>query len=80
MLDKPVVRFNALTFGVFGLASLVFGVAGLGAAAILCAIFNLLLAIVFFLSNKSRKAKTALLVGGVLFVIGFGLCSGYWFA
>jgi hypothetical protein len=76
-LNKNVIQWNAVAFGIFGLLSLVFGLPGLGAMAILFAAINLLSSLIYLLSKQYQKLQTSLLISGVLFLIGFGLCSAF---
>jgi hypothetical protein len=75
MLDKGVVKYNAIAFGICGLLSLAFGFTGLGTMSIIFAFINIFLALIFFLSKQNGKGKSCLLVGGCLLLIGFALCS-----
>jgi uncharacterized MnhB-related membrane protein len=78
-LNKKVVQGNAVGFGFFGLLSLVFGLSGLGAVAVIFGVINLFLSLIFFLTKENDKAMTCMLIGAALLVIGFGLCSSFHF-
>lgn len=77
MLNKKVIRWNAIFFGILGLLSLVFGLTGLGAMAIIFGGVNLVTALINFIVKQNSTAKTCLLVGGCLFLLGFALCSTF---
>ena len=77
MLDKKVIQWNAIFFGVLGLLSLVFGLTGLGAMAIIFAAVNLFTSLIYFIVKRNDKGKTCLLIGGCLLLLGFALCSGF---
>lgn len=77
MLEKQVLKYNAIFFAVFGALSLVFGLTGLGAMAIIFAVINLFTSLILFSLKKNDKAKTCLLVGGCLLLVGFALCSSF---
>lgn len=78
-LNKKIVLGNAVGFGFFGLLSLVFGLSGLGAVAVIFGGINLFISLIFFLDKEKDKAMTCMLIGAVLFLIGFGLCSSFHF-
>ena len=69
MLNKKVIRWNARFFGILGLLSLVFGLTGLGAMAIIFGGVNILAALINFIVKKNKAAKTCMLVGGCLFLL-----------
>jgi hypothetical protein len=77
MLDKKVIRWNAIFFGILGLLSLVFGLPGLGAMSIIFGAVNLFAALGYFIVKQNGIAKTCLLVGGCLLLLGFALCSAF---
>lgn len=76
-LDKKLLRGNAIVFGIFGLLSLVFGLPGLGAMAIIYSIGNLLVSLIFLVKKEYSKLQTSLLISGILLLIGFGLCTSF---
>jgi hypothetical protein len=77
MLDKKVIRWNAIFFGILGVLSLVFGLTGLGAMSIIFGAGNLFAALVCFIVKQNGAAVTCLLVGGCLLLLGFALCSSF---
>ena len=77
LFNKKVIQWNAIFFGVLGLLSLVFGLTGLGAMAIIFGAVNLFGSLIYFLVKQNDKAKTCLLIGGSLFLLGFALCSAF---
>lgn len=77
LFNKEVIKYNAIFFSIFGGLSLVFGLTGLGAMAIIFAALNLFISLIYFISKRNDKAKTCLLIGGCLFLLGFALCSGF---
>jgi hypothetical protein len=54
-----------------------FGLPGVGAAAVIVGAIDVLLILIFLLTNNKPAMKTALLFGGVLLLIGFSLCSAF---
>lgn len=76
-LNKKVIRWNAIAFGIFGLLSLVFGLTGLGAMSIIFGAVNLLATLIYLFIKDYQKLQTSLLIGAVLFLIGLGLCSTF---
>jgi 4-hydroxybenzoate polyprenyltransferase len=76
-LDKTVIRWNAIAFGILGLLSLAFGLTGLGAMSIIFAVVNIIASLIYLLMKDYHKLKTSLLICGLLFLIGFGLCSSF---
>jgi len=79
MLSKKVVLFVTFCFAGLVVVSLIFrwGGTGLGLLSFLFAALNVLMAIIFGFMKKSIQARTFLLMGGLLFLIGFGLCSAF---
>ena len=77
LFNMGVIKYNAILFALFGLLSLVFGLTGLGAMAIIFAAVNIFISLIYFISKKNDKAKTCLLIGGCLFLLGFVLCSNF---
>jgi len=77
MLNKEVIKYNGIFFALCGLFSLIFGLTGLGAMAVIFGVVNLFISFVCFIIKQDNKAKTYLLVGGVLLLFGFVLCSGF---
>jgi hypothetical protein len=75
MFSNKVFLWNAVFFAVVSLTGLVYGwVSLLVALSAVCAV-NLLggLLIVFY---DKKIGGTMLIIGGVIFLIGFSLCSG----
>lgn len=79
MLNKKVVLFVTIFFAGIVAASLIarWGGTGMGLLSFLFGAINLLMALVFALMKKNKEARTFFLMGGVLFLIGFGLCSTF---
>jgi len=77
MLNKKVLQWNGIFFGLLGLLSLVFGLTGLGAMAIIFGSVNLFVSLIYFLVKQNDKAKTCLLISGCLLLLGFALCSSF---
>jgi hypothetical protein len=77
LFNKGVIKWNAIFFAIFGLFSLIFGLTGLGAMAIIFAGVNIFISLIYFLSKQNDKAKACLLVGGSLLLVGFALCSAF---
>jgi 4-hydroxybenzoate polyprenyltransferase len=76
-LDKAVIRWNVIAFGILGLLSLVFGLTGLGAMSIIFAVVNIIASLIYLFMKDYQKLKTSLLICGILFLVGFGLCSSF---
>ncbi len=76
-LDKKVIRWNAIAFGILGVLSLVFGLTGLGAMSIIFGVVNLIATLIYLLMKDYQKLTTSLLICGLLFLVGFGLCSSF---
>ena len=74
-LDKATLWTNAIATVVLGALMTVIGVAGIGLAMLVVAVFNLLLCIIFFAIGKNKVAKTMLLSAAVLLLVGFSVCS-----
>jgi len=79
MLSKKVVLFVTICFALIVAVSLIaqWGGSGLGLISFLFGALNVFMAIIFGLMKKSVQARTFLLMGGVFFLIGFGLCSAF---
>ena len=79
MLSKKVVLYETIAIGVIVVGTLGIGWGGsdMRSLSFLIGGLNLLMAIVFALFKKNKEARTFFLMGGVLFLIGFGLCSAY---
>lgn len=79
MLNKKVVLFVAIFFAGIVAVSLIahWGGSGLGLFSFLFGAINLLAALVFALIKKNKESRTFFLMGGLLFLIGFGLCSAF---
>lgn len=79
MLNVKVVLLVTILFAAIVIFSLTarWGGTGLGLLSFLFAAINLLAAFVFALMKKNKEARTFFLMGGVLLLIGFGLCSAY---
>jgi hypothetical protein len=76
-IDKSVLVINGILFGVSILFMISTGVsgAGLGLAALLIAVINLFLILIFSISGNRNAMLTSLIFAGVLFTIGFSVCS-----
>lgn len=79
MINKKIILWNAIFFVVFGGGSLVFGLTGMGAMAVIFGVINLFLALVFLIGKMQSSAMACLITGGVFLLVGFGLCSQYAF-
>ena len=79
MLSKKVVLFVTIFFAGIVAVSLIarWGCTGLGLFSFLFGGLNLVMALIFALFKKGKEARTCFLMGGVLFLIGFGLCSAF---
>lgn len=79
MLSKKVVLYVTIFIAVIVAGSLASGWGGsdLGLLSFLIGAINLLLALIFALMKKYKESRTFFLMGGLLFLIGFGLCSAF---
>ena len=79
MLSKKVVLYETISIAVIVASTLGSGWGGsdMGSLSFIIGGLNLVMAIVFALLKKNKEARTFFLMGGVLFLIGFGLCSAY---
>ena len=77
--NKATLITNAISFGVLGLLSLVFGVSGVGAMAVVFGAVNILIGLILLITDKKDVAATCLLLGGLFLLTGFTLCSTFTF-
>lgn len=79
MLSKKVVLFVTICFAGIVAVSLIaqWGGTGVGLLSFLFGALNVLMAIIFGFMKKPVQSRTFLLMGGLLFLIGFGLCSAF---
>ena len=77
--NKPTLITNAISFGVLGLLSLVFGLSGVGAMAVVFGAVNIFIGLIILLTDRKDIAVTCLAVGGFLLLTGFTLCSTFTF-
>ena len=77
-IDKSVITINAILFGVaiLLLISSGFDGSGLGLLAILISVFNCFLVLIYSIAGKRNAMLNALIIAGILFTIGFSVCSG----
>ena len=76
-IDKMVLLINGILFVVsflFMIQSAISG-AAFGLAAMLIAVINLFLILIFSISGNRNAMMTSLIFAGVLFTIGFSVCS-----
>ena len=76
-VDRSVLMINGILFGISFLFMTQTGINGaaFGLAALLIAVINLVLILVFSVSGKRNAMLTSLIFAGVLFTIGFSVCS-----
>ena len=76
-VDRSVLLINGILFGISFLFMTQTGISGaaFGLAALLIAAINLVLILVFSVSGKRNAMLTSLIFAGVLFTIGFSVCS-----
>ncbi len=76
-IDKTVLIINGILFGVSFLLVIQSGISGtaFGLAAMIIAIINLFLILIFSISGNRNAMLTSLIFAGVLFTIGFSVCS-----
>jgi hypothetical protein len=72
-----VINGVALAVGFFLVAISGFDPAGIGLLAILMAILNFFLIIIYSLTGNRNGMLNALILTGVLFTIGFSICSSH---
>jgi hypothetical protein len=76
-IHKKTMIANAVAFGIFGLLSLVFGGAGLGAMAVIFSGVNFLAALFLLADNRTASGQTCLLLSGIYLLAGITLCSTF---
>jgi hypothetical protein len=76
-IDKKVLLINGILFGISFLFMTQTGINGasFGMAALLIAAINLILILIFSVSGDRSAMLTSLIFAGVLFTIGFSVCS-----
>jgi hypothetical protein len=79
MLSKKVVLFVTILFAGIVAFSLFaqWGGTGIGLFSFLFGTINLLMALIFALMKRYKASRSFLLMSGVFFLIGFGLCSAF---
>ena len=79
MLSKKVVLSVTIIFAVIAVFSLLaqWGGTGIGLFSFLFGAINLLLALIAALLKRYNASRSFLLMSGVFFLIGFGLCSAF---
>ena len=75
MLDKKMITGNLIALVVLGILLLVFGLAGIGLAALIVSLADLVLALIFLVAGNKRRGLTLLLCCGILLLVGFSICS-----
>ncbi len=75
MLDKKMISGNLIALAVLGILLLVFGLAGIGLAALIVSLADLVLALIFLIAGNKRRGLTLLLCCGILLLVGFSICS-----
>jgi Na+-driven multidrug efflux pump len=74
---RQTIIANIVLILVFGILLGLFGLPGVGAAAVIVGGINLFLVLVYLIAKNKIALKTALLFGGILLLIGFSLCSAF---
>ena len=76
-IDKMVLLINGILFVISFLFMIQSGISGaaFGLAAMLIAVINLFLILIFSISGNRNAMLTSLIFAGVLFTIGFSVCS-----
>jgi len=76
-IDKTVLLINGILFVISFLFMIQSGISGaaFGLAAMLIAVLNLFLILIFSISGNRNAMMTSLIFAGVLFTIGFSVCS-----
>jgi hypothetical protein len=75
MFDKSVIKFNAIALIVISVPAAMFGLPWVGLIALLLGAGNLLVSLFFIPSKERKRGLTFLFCSGVLFLIGFSICS-----
>ena len=75
MLDKSIIKFNAITLAVIGVPLIILGLPWFGLISLLLGVGNLLVNLFFIPSKEGKRGLTFLLCSGVLLLIGFSICS-----
>ena len=76
-IDKFVVTINAILFGlaILLLISSGFDGSSLGLLAILISVVNCFMVLIYSIAGKRNAMLNALIFAGILFTIGFSVCS-----
>jgi Na+-driven multidrug efflux pump len=76
---KQTIIANIILLAIFGILLGLFGLPGVGAAAVIVGGIDLFLVLVYLIAKNKPAIKTALLFSGILLLIGFSLCSAFQF-
>jgi hypothetical protein len=76
-IEKSVLIINGILFGVSFLLMIQTGISGVafGLAALLIAAVNLVMVLIYSIAGKRNAMLNSLIFAGVLFTIGFSVCS-----
>ena len=76
-IDKSVATINGILFGlaILLLITSQFDAAILGLLAILIAAINFFMFLIYAITRKKNAMLNALIIAGILFTIGFSVCS-----
>jgi hypothetical protein len=75
MLDKKMITGNLIALAVLGILLLVFGFAGIGLAALLISVVDLIVALIYLIAGNRKRGLTLLVCCGVLLLVGFSICT-----
>lgn len=75
-INRTAVITNIILFVITGLPlAMLGGGAGIGAAACITGVIDLVVAGILWLARNNKAAKDYLLLGGIVLLIGFSFCS-----
>ena len=75
MFNKRIIRNNAIAFAILGVLMGIQWLPGIGLAAILIGLVDLLAGLLMLAIRNKQNGLTMLLCAGVLLLIGFSVCS-----
>lgn len=70
-----MITANLIALAVLGILLLVFGFAGIGLAALLISVVDLIIALIYLVAGNKKRGLTLLVCCGLLLLIGFSICT-----
>ena len=70
-----MITGNLIALAVLGILLLVFGFAGIGLAALLISVVDLIIALIYLVAGNRKRGLTLLVCCGLLLLIGFSICT-----